>query len=454
RGLRHLGFVLHPLARRPDTWVCDFHVHGLASPDSALPPAIRLRAYRAAGMDLLVAADHNRIADYRPFQAKDSPLLAVPGIEAGLQAGGPAGPRSIGHWTLWPLAGAGAEADVNGKRLVVKSVPPVLNGEAYQVYGRFQTDPEVARRLEESGETDLEPIIQLNHPRGVEPPLTGRVQRDKAYFQALGLDPDRPMPDRDDGGPNSFLRRTSPDGRFSNGSFDAIELYNRASLPLYLEVRRDYFALLRAGMAAASVGNTDSHSLAAMPGGAPVNLVRLPPAPPGSRQDRAGRLAALMIAVRAGHLITTTGPDLHLTVSAGGSTGGPGDLIRTADGRATARLEITAPDWIPVEEVRWYLDGKLQAVDGVDSPVHRGEGLPPDYATGILRRWSLTRRFHLEEDGFLFVEAGEKLPEDPRRRPPSSGIYGKVIPRQWSLAFANPIRIDVGEPGWKPAAGR
>ena len=65
------------------------------------------------------------------------------------------------------------------------------------------------------------------------------------------------------------LRRSDPASGLGNADFDAIELYNRASLALYLETRADYFALLHAGLVKTATGNSDSHSLAGEPAGAP-----------------------------------------------------------------------------------------------------------------------------------------------------------------------------------------
>src|SRR6185312_15832489 len=90
----------------------DFHVHGGASFDSAIPDQDRVVSFLASGVDMIVATDHNVVTTYQATlenlgathalavisgveQTPNIPWFYVPGHEF---------PRTLGHFNFWPLA--------------------------------------------------------------------------------------------------------------------------------------------------------------------------------------------------------------------------------------------------------------------------------------------------------------------------------------------------------------
>ena len=161
----------------------------------------------------------------------------------------------------------------------------------------------------------------------------------------------------------------------------------------------------------------------------------------------------LVRAVRGGQVVGTTGPLLQLSVKTDGAEVFPGQMITGST--VMARLTVKAPAWVPVEEVRWYVDGRLHTAVPVSQPVRRQDSAALDAGEQTdIRVWELERSFTWKEDGFLMVEAGERLPQDPDQPPPEVGLYGRTVPHHWSLAFTNPVRVDAdGDGRWQPGGG-
>ena len=348
RGLRY-GLEVHEVELRgelelrcepqlqvptPGWSSADFHVHTARSGDSFVPDALRWASLRAADLDLVVLSDHDLI------QPAPGPGR-LPGVEATIYQEAPQSPsgwRSISHVNAFPVEGELEE----GRRPFEEVVA------AYQARGA---------------------VVQLNHPRGIQF-RTGHepARRAHALFNQRGFEPEQVL------------------------GVDAIELVNRASWPLYLEVRQDWFALLEAGQRITGTGNSDSHALAVENAGAPINLV------PCEVEDT----PCVVRAVQEGRVRVSTGPIVDVQVE--------GDVLR---------LRVEAADHVPVREARLVADGEVVWRADV-------EQLPAEF------------ELPLPEAQWVLAEAGWPLDEEPR----DFGVYSQLYPGMVPLGFTNPLWLD------------
>jgi len=415
-------FVLEREVDLDGTATADFHVHASPSVDSLLPLKERLRSYLAAGVDVMVATDHNIVTDYGPVIAglpgAPGRIRSLPGVEASLRS--PKG-TSYGHWNFWPLeadpsappnrvgqiTSFGALAlPVPASRREVREGPVVPEMyEAFRRQGR-----RLARRAGIPPEASYpEVVIQLNHPRGMQhDPKTREIRRAHDWFNVVGLEPAQGIPEE--------LTRPVAGG-LSAMDFDVLEVWNRSSRRLYEEVRADWFALMNLGYFRSATANTDSHTVFPELAGHPMNIVFLAPGQPAGVGVR---LVDLVDAVRAGRMVGTDGPIPLLSVGAGAAGAGPGEVLSAPDGRVSVRVEVRAASWVPVGEIRLWANGELLA--------RTDEG-------------ALELETRLMTDTWLVAEVGdlEGIPEAAT----VPGLYGILVPRGLALGFTNPVFVEV-----------
>lgn len=283
-------------------WISgDFHVHAERSSDSRVPMRHRVYQFVADGVDLIVATDHNVVADYAPVIAE----LELAGRLASLR-GDEVTTHDWGHFGAFPLVGGIGSA----------ATKPI------EVAGRTPASmfAELRRRAPDA-------VINVHHPR-LE---NGRM----GYFHLGAL-------------ATATMRGARPGFSLD---FDAIEVLNgyqdpdRRSLDAVLG---DWFAFLRRGRRITATGNSDSHHLTFNLGGYPRNYVQLDDGPLDQLDP-----TLLARAVKAGRSYFTTGP--IVAVSAG--TQGIGDTVSTRRGPLAVRVEVRAPAWIDVDRVSILVDG-------------------------------------------------------------------------------------------------
>jgi hypothetical protein len=376
----------------------DFHVHAARSADSSVPPLDRVKNFAAEGVDVIVATEHNLIFDYRSLIAQlglESRLASIVGVETSMSKSSPEGPPfgNLGHWNGWPLA-----------------VKPNERKDGAPEEGYVQPNV-VFDRLREAGAE----VIELNHP------FRGAL----GYLAVNGFDPSLPVGD----GPNAFLLRESTTGSGTrNIDFDAIEIYNGSDIGFaaYRAGRAAWFSMLNQGLRKVATAVTDTHSVAMRHGGFPRSYVA----------DDVADMRDLDVkrfddALKEGRLIGTSGPFVRVRATTSFGSAGLGEtLTATAKGVALA-IEVQAPCWIPVEEIRVFANGQLIArtalAPGCTSPL----------------RYSNQLQFLPSVDTYYVVEAGQKLPIDGSEPPWPTGIMSVLEPAVLSLAFTNPIFIDV-----------
>ena len=313
-----------PQVETPGRVTADFHVHTARSGDSFVPDPLREASLAAGDVDVVVISDH---------EVAWTGDRHVPGVEATIYQESPqsaSGFRSVGHLNAFPVT------ELPEPKLPVHDLVA-----AYASAGA---------------------VVQLNHPRGIQfRPGSEPLPRAHAYLTHEGLE-DLPP-------------------------FDAVEVVNRFSWPLYLQVRQDWFALHNEGVRITGTGNSDSHALAVEHAGLPVNLVP---------QDDP------IEAVRRGDVTVSTGPFVDLDVT--------GEV---------ARVTVQAADWVPVTEARLVADGQVVW----SAPV---EELPASFEVD------------LPDASWVLAEAGWPLEREPEHLDPYNVLYPGAVP----LGFTNPVALE------------
>lgn len=401
-GPTTVRFTLPRAVATPGEIAADLHVHTARSPDCYVPDRLRYASLAASGLDVAVITDHNDITDpAAPVAALlgGDPLRAYPGIEVNVAEG----KVSRGHVNAFPT--------------VPGDVPP-RSDDIAAVYDAWR-DRAAARPYPGSAM-----LLQLNHPRGIQFDPGGKVKRTThaLWNREPGYDRQRPPGEGD----NAWMTAAGPRGTTSL-DFDALEVMNRFSLATWREVREDWFALLRHGYFRPGTGNSDSHALSVERAGLPANFVDT-----GGATDA----GALVDGVRAGRVRVSTGPlvDVRL-IDAQGAEWRPGDV---AAGRVfVARVTARAASWVPVDEVRLVIDGRIAR--RADLPRSSG---PLD----VVFEWPVD----VDADAFVLAEAGWPLDADPYTAPNVGGLYAVVAPEYAPVGFTNPVRIDAdGDGRWK-----
>jgi hypothetical protein len=396
-------FALRPLASLPGMVTADLHVHGEASDDTQATNVDRLRRFVAESVDVLVATDHDHVANYAPALASvgvAGRVRVVQGVEVTGSGPSAAALWTIGHHNAWPIA---YRADAHRQ-----GAPPSQNRAVGALYAELRQS--FGAR-----------VVQLNHPRPT-PRMIEEGDLALAFFAHLGegraFDPLLPI---DAPANEPLVRRTGADGTRAL-DFDAIEIMNGDSWPQYLATRADWYALLRQGVRRTATANSDSHAASELVA-YPRNYVTV--GPDGDEPQR------FDTALRVGRSFGTTGPRVRALRVNGASLG---ELVAAPRGRAKVEYEVDAAGWVPLDEVRILVNGEV-------------------VQTGRERAGTL--ELALERDAFVTLEAGAPLDADAQqwiRAHP--GLYTEVIaPGFVSTMFTNPVFVDVDGNGRFDAPG-
>lgn len=438
----------------------DFHVHGGASFDSSLPELDRARSFVATAIDVLAATDHDVVSTYesaiRELGIGDR-VRVMPGAETTghilfYRPPGSDIPKVVGHYNFWPL-----RHDASLPR----------NGLAWDEL--LEPGPLFDRV---SASFDGAGVIQFNHPLA-----TASFGRDEGFLTAIEYDARKPVPPEPSTTGPGQLRR-SHGGRTAL-DYHVQEVMNGTSTRQFQQYRLAWFSFLNQGIVRGGTANSDSHSLAVEVLGYPRNLVM------GGHSLATLNIERFNTDVRKGRMIGTNGPVIDARIEGRGPSVVP---LRPAPD-ATLTLEVRAAPWIPVEEIRVLVNGKVSRVlrgtqlqrptdpfgrDGLvrfagqlsvgellaglaagsDAWIVVEAGLPlfpsadldrdgyPDTTDnngdGVIDLDD--RRGYGEDDAY--VEPGRPAEHDPR-------FHAQVVaPGHWATAFTNPWLIDRGGDGW------
>ncbi|OJH38191.1 CehA/McbA family metallohydrolase [Cystobacter ferrugineus] len=386
-----LDFSLKKLPLQPSGTVsADLHVHGAASFDSSLPDQDRVLSFAATDLEVIVASDHDVVYDYSQVVESlglQQRMSTVAGLETTghilwLKRHGYDIPLVVGHYNFWPL-----EYDPTKPR---NGAPDDERVEPGELFDRVKASaPEPLRD---------QLIVQLNHPWANQ-----EFGRDLGFPRALALDIRQNLPTTDDG-TNAGLYVRSPKGGFANNGQHTQEVMNGSSNDLLPSYRAFWFYVLGQGQLVTGTANSDSHSLTDNTVGVPRNIVYADTAA-GPGFDTARFNAAL----KAGGSFGTNGPVIEATLDtpAGPQRYGLTPVVPSADARL--HLEVSAAPWVPVDEVRIIVNGRLvRTLSG-------GElARPADaFGDGELLRYqgslALSELVTVPGDAWLVVEAGTRL---------------------------------------------
>jgi hypothetical protein len=277
-------------------WIsADLHVHSAASLDSRVPMRDRVYQFVADGVDLIVATDHNVIADYAPVIAE----LGVTDLLASA-TGEEITTQQWGHFGAFPLRSEEGELG-RGAIETGKRTPA-------QIFGDVRARSPHA-------------LIDVHHPRLEH----GKI----GYFALADLD-------------IATGRTRVPGFSFD---FDAIEVlngYQDSDRRTLARVIADWIGFLDTGKRVSCTGNSDSHHMTFNLGGYPRNYVATGDVAVGALDP-----AAVAAAVKAGHSYFTTGPIVEATI-AGRSYG---ELVTATGGTVQLRVTVRAANWISVSKL-------------------------------------------------------------------------------------------------------
>lgn len=312
------------------TLSADFHVHGGASFDSSIPDHDRVRAFLAAGVQVLASTDHDLVHAYEDAVAAldaDARVRVIPGVETTGHilfdlVPGADFPQVIGHWNFWPLPEDPA-APWRGAPWDELAEPGLL-----------------MTRVEQAGWPATTGVAQLNHPW--DDPDFGR---DLGFPRAIGVDTGEPLP--------TLFHAVPRGASHANSDYHAQEVMNGDRNANHLAHRALWFHLLNEGVLRAGTANSDSHGLTDSVLGTPRNLVWTDTTVEGFD------VAPLNAAVRAGRMIGTNGPVVEIeTTDASGERRVPSLAAFEPAVGALLHVRVTAAPWVPVEEVRVVVNGE------------------------------------------------------------------------------------------------
>jgi hypothetical protein len=382
----------------PGTLSADLHVHCGRSFDSVLPERDRIISVLAASLDVFVATDHDLTHDYGKAIAElgvGSRFALMSGTEATgyvlfLKVPGSMIPKVIGHWNFFPLF----------------YDPPKPHGGV--PWTQINEPGELFERMAPA--FTATPVIQLNHPW--EGDFAGR---DQGWPRALEINLNKPLPDHDDGSAAALFTRTPECGseratgcrnvKTRNDAYNVQEVINGTKNDIFLPDRAFWFYLLNQGIVRAGTANSDSHFLRDDFVGTPRNIVYTSTNVAGFDADVFNQ------SVREGRMFGTNGPVLEIgTTDDAGIRRMPSvQPFRPAPG-ATLAITVSAAPWIPVEEIRIHVNGKLART------ITTGFTYPADpFGTDGTLRWE--GEIPLGDilpagnrDAYIVVEAGTPLP--------------------------------------------
>lgn len=386
-SMQALDFTLRSLnqLKPPGTLSADLHVHGAASFDSSIPDFDRVLSFAASDIDVIVSTDHDVVHDYAEIVRQlglQAQLSTVTGVETTghipwLKVPGYIYPLVIGHYNFWPL----------------KYDPALpLNGAPYD-------------ELVEPGELfdrakplfTASGVIELNHPWS-----PAEFGRDLGFPRAIFLDCTKDLPGSDDGSNNGVFVR-SPKGGFHNHGHDAQEVINGSQADGLLPYRAFWFYMLNQGLLKTGTANSDSHSLVDSTIGMPRNVVWA-----NTQAGPTFDVEVLNAAIKAGRVLGTNGPIITATIEGVPGSGNFGFSPLTPGPGSRVRVTVTAAPWVPVDEVRFVVNGQVVKTVG-NLPV------PADpFGEDGLQRYSGTVELSellqsVTTDAWLVVEAGRTL---------------------------------------------
>jgi hypothetical protein len=151
-----------------------------------------------------------------------------------------------------------------------------------------------------------------------------------------------------------------------------------------------------------------------------------------------GDMSLFKTALKAGAAVASTGPLLDVTLKGTGDTAvAPGGLLEGTNAQVTLTVNLWAPDWVPVDELRVVINGTTSVLD--ISQLSLAEDNWRHY-TGT---YTLTMP---SKDAWVVVEAGVPLGTTGAYR--SDSAWYRTMRGIYPIAVTNPIFVDVNGGGY------
>jgi hypothetical protein len=370
----------------PGTLSGDFHVHGAASFDAQMADYDRVRAFLATGVQVLVSTEHDVVSDYH--EAMEA-LGAYDRMEmvVGTESTGHVlfnfipedpNPKVVGHWNFWPLE-YDPDAPWRGAAWDEKAEPGLL----------------MTRMVAEGWDPETG-VCQLNHP------LSGlQLGRAFGWVDSLDIDGNLPLKTAYDGTGQSVFLHTPEGSDFSNADYHAQEVMNGTNNLDYLKYRAFWFYLLDQGFFRAGTGASDSHTLTENVVGTPRTLVWTETTMDDFDVD------VFDEAVREGRMLATNGPVVQVeTTDATGAVRTPSMEVFEPEPGADLAIRVSAAPWVPVEEVRIFVNGvQVHTLTDLPEPAAPFGSDPGDFLR-LDTTVSLANLLPGAGDAWLVVEVG------------------------------------------------
>lgn len=265
-----------------------------------------------------------------------------------------------------------------------------------------------------------------------------RPRGPQGLFTQKGFDPATPLGT----GANAWWNVTGVNslGK-TNGGFNALELLRAEGLnganpdawfTEFKAVRADWYALLKQQTPAAftkALGLSSGIYSQDTPVGLARTYLKIGTATP-TQADQSAILATL----HSGAAVASTGPLLDVTVNGAG----PGSLATAPGGTVTLTVNLYAPSWVPVQEVRILVNGVVvQTLD------------PATFTPGTdfrLRSTTVDLSAALTKDAFIVVEAGVPLATTGAYAPGTP--WAAVMKGIYPIAVTNPVFVDFDGGGY------
>jgi hypothetical protein len=304
-----VSLVLSEVVPRDGWYSVDPHLHAAPSMDGSLAMEDRIVVCAAAGIDVPVTTDHDRMADYGPVVEAlglRGRMYAMPGVEVT--------PIVKGHFNLFPV-----EPD-----------PDAVNGGALRWWDRYPDADALhtaARATAPEGA-----ILQINHGRNA-----------LGMFDLAGW---------------TAARVARPDAFTLD--FDLMEIVTTEDEEDWIRNRNDWFGLLSSGEVRVPTGASDSHERTHRCGAGRTDVM----VPVASVSELSG--AAVRDALLGGATVVASGITLRATLDGRP----PGSTATGAD--AVLDIQVLGPSWVRPDVVRVWRNGEVleerttaEAVDGV-----------------------------------------------------------------------------------------
>ncbi len=400
----------------------DFHVHAMASADSAVSNRERMLTFIVEGVDVVVSSDHDVIADYGPAIVE----LGA-GHEIATIVGTEITTSDLGHFNGFPVIGDATKLRQGALDWGNGAQPALVPADLFSWL------------REHPGEQ----VVQINHPDSSYL-MQSDVLRSLTYGDPVQM---RVQAVADP--------QTGVTGLWSD-DFTAMELMNGNGLGRFWAVSRWWFTMLGRGQRVTGTAVSDTHNLyGSTMGGVPRTFVFVPE---GTDSAATFDEAAFVSAINSGRAIGTNGPFFTVVATNhAAESARMGDTLATHGQAVDVEVRIQVPEWMAVDHLDVFMN-----VDA--EQVVRGPG---DYDTAVIaptrsmaigltaadlvevasgahvhRRYEKTVTMQLETDVDAYVVFVVRGTANRKMFP--------VLPTRSAspIAFSNPVYLDADGGGY------